>query len=264
MRRPTQDTARFRVLRATTAVAFAVAAIALLAVPSARAGLAVCDVAVTSGSTVVGGQITVTGTGFAPNTPISVTIQPPIGPGGAQGGPTDGAGSFAVTFVPGQPGSWTLTFTQASGCSDSVSVPVTCATALTPNSTNPAVGDFVTVTGTGFAASTPISTTIQPPTGPGGAQGGPTDATGSFAVSFLANQPGNWTLTFTQTPGCSDSLTVAVGAVGASPTPAPSGSGLPDTATADEGPSGTGVVIALLLGACLVLAAAAARSRRPT
>jgi hypothetical protein len=138
-------------------------------------------------------------------------------------------------------GNWIVTFSQENGCSDSVTIAVTwdqiCD--VTATSTSVEVGDQVTVTGTGFFPNAQIVVTVQTP-GPSGAQGGPTDGTGTFVVTFTANLVGNYVVTFTQENACSDSVTIAAGATGAGPTPpAPSGASLPGHRAAQSaGPDG--------------------------
>ena len=148
---------------------------------------------------------------------------------------------LAFTSTPNQVGNWIVTFSQENGCSDSVTIAVTwdqiCD--VTATSTSVEVGDQVTVTGTGFFPNAQIVVTVQTP-GPSGAQGGPTDGTGTFVVTFTANLVGNYVVTFTQENACSDSVTIAAGATGAGPTPpAPSGASLPGHRAAQSaGPDG--------------------------
>ena len=255
-------------LPALAAVVIAIAISVVVATPSARAGVAICDVTATSTSVPFGDQVTVTGTGFAPNTPITVTPLPPNPPSGVLGGLTDATGTFAFTFTPNQVGNWLVTFSQESGCSDSITITVTwdqiCD--VTTTSTSVPVGEQVTVTGAGFFPNAPIIVNLQTP-GPSGVVGGTTDGTGMFVFTFTADQVGNYLVSFSQAGqenGCSDSVTIAAGAAGASSTPAPSGTGLPDAAMSEaESAPGWALLVTLLLWIAFVLAAATARGSRP-
>jgi hypothetical protein len=171
-----------------------------------------------------------------------------------------------VILTPNQVGNWLVTFSQANGCSDSITITVTWDQICDVNasSTSVPLGNQVTVTGTGFFPNAPIMGTVQTP-GPSGVQGGFTDATGTFVVTVNADLAGNYVVTLSQTSqanGCSDSITITAGAAGTGPTPTPSGTGLPDTAATDSAASGRPLVVTLLLGVLFVLAAAAARSGR--
>ena len=92
----------------------------------------------------LGDEVTVTRSGFSPNSPIVIALTPPNQPGGAQGETTDGTGTFVFTFAPDQVvpdpiGNWTVTFSQPGGCSDSVTIGVACVADLsaTPASVPP-------------------------------------------------------------------------------------------------------------------------------
>ena len=89
-------------------------------------GFLVCDVTASSTTIAFGEQVTVTGTGFIPNTNISVTMQPPKSPRWRPiGAPIYATGMFVVTTTPNQVGNWLFTFSQANGCSDSITITVT-------------------------------------------------------------------------------------------------------------------------------------------
>jgi hypothetical protein len=93
----------------------------------------ICDVTASSTSVQVGDQVTVTGSGFFPNTLINVSLEANGNPVGAAGGPTDGAGTFVFTFTANQVGNWLVLFSQANGCSDSMTIAAgTAGTGPTP------------------------------------------------------------------------------------------------------------------------------------
>lgn len=116
----------------TTLVGLALVVSVLLVAPVARAGVAVCDVEASATSVMVGDQVTFTGTGFAPNTLISVAALANGVPFGAAGGPTDSAGTFVYTIGLPVVGTWLVTFTQENACSDSMTVTVGAAATAGP------------------------------------------------------------------------------------------------------------------------------------
>ena len=86
------------------------------------------DVTVSATNGLVGDPVTFTGTGFAPNTAISVFGQLDAGPLTlAASGTTNGAGTFVFTTTLPVVGVVTVLFSQTNGCSDSTAVTVGAA-----------------------------------------------------------------------------------------------------------------------------------------
>ncbi len=165
----------------------AVAISVLVAPPSARAGIPICDVTASATNALIGDQVTFTGTGFVPNTAISVFGQLDAGPLTlAASGTTDGAGTFVFTATMPAVGVVTVLF-ETNGCSDSTAVTVTCIGDVTASATNGLVGDPVTFTGTGFAPNTAISVFGQLDAGPlTPAANGMTNGAGTFVFTTTA------------------------------------------------------------------------------
>ena len=161
----------------------------------------------------VGTTVTVSGSGFGASKTITATY------GGASvslGGTTttDGTGSFSgATFtVPASTvGAHTVTITDASSNGASASLTVSSKITLSPTSGN--VGDTVTISGSGFAASSSISTHTYDGVTVGLTPAAPTsDTSGSFSATFTApaSVTGSHTVSVTDASANSASATLTV------------------------------------------------------
>lgn len=156
-----------------------------------------------------GSTLTVAGTGFVPNTAVTIVSTVPGSSPGSTLGTTvtaDGSGNFTTslalpTTVPA--GAYTVTALSAGGnVRASAGLTVTAPTNLTiqPTSTNP--GGTVTVSGSGFGVGVPITVTAQVPLAAGGTQTITLQAlatpSGTFSVSLTiptSAAPGSVTIT---------------------------------------------------------------------
>jgi hypothetical protein len=173
-------------------------------------------------SGVVGTSVTVTGTGFNANSGITMTFDstqvtiPTT--------TTSASGAFSTTFTVPQAvaGSHTVTATDSTTSHNAATAVFTVTPSLSsPSPSQGPQGTSVGITGTGFAASTPIHITlggVDQPTSPNTVT---TDTKGSFSASFTVTTiaTGSQTIVTTDTNGnsASKSFTVTVPSISVSP-----------------------------------------------
>jgi len=164
-----------------------------------NSGEASITVSPTSGT--VGSPFTVAGTGFDPNTDVTIDFD-----GSTGTKKSDGNGDFTVTF--GVPGSTAgIHIVKASEGSKSASKPFTVFSSIALNPTSGPVGTSVNVTGNGFNSTSTVnlkfdSTPLSPAT---------TDNEGSFSSAFTVPESVNGPHNVTATEGsntASQSFTV--------------------------------------------------------
>lgn len=162
-----------------------------------------------------GQTVTVVGSNFVPNQPVSLSMVVALNGGGSttvSGTVTaDGSGNVSGSLViPGgtAPGTFTLTASQTPNGATYVATTTATVTALvahiTLSSTSVRAGQTVTVAGTGFGASEAVAVNYTANLSAGGTAveqvGGTSDTTGSFAVTLpvpTTVAAGNYTVTAT-------------------------------------------------------------------
>jgi len=121
--------------------------------------------------------VSVSGTGYAPSSAVSVTFG---SSGQVATATTDTSGNFGTSFlVPTVPGGINVV-TATDGSSNSATANYNVATKLTLTPVKGSTGTSVTVTGTGFAASSAITVTYDSTSEPGATS----SSSGTFSTSF--------------------------------------------------------------------------------
>ncbi|MDO9377759.1 MAG: choice-of-anchor G family protein [Nocardioidaceae bacterium] len=214
------------------------------------AGAPVADpTVVASPDPVRGGQtVSATGTGYPVNTPVTVTFSDAGGNVITRTPTTNGTGAFTTSAVlPAGTPLGTLTVTAAAGgASDTDTVQVVAAPPVGTPSIDAApgqvsVGDDVTVTGTGYPASTQVTVTYDPSGLAPVTQTVTTDANGSFTDTFVVPTgatPGPLVVTATAPGGVTDTDTVQV--VAADPQAPPALNANPGQVSVGDTVSSTG------------------------
>lgn len=139
------------------------------------------SITMTPASGAAGDTITINGTGFAASTSVTISF----GGAGVGTSQTNSVGSFTATFTAPAGGAGTHNVEAVDGSGNSATAAFTMAAAGVSLSTNAGyVGTEVTVTGTGFIASQPITITFSKNGDTENVAIATSDANGSFSTGF--------------------------------------------------------------------------------
>jgi hypothetical protein len=172
-------------------------------------------------SGVVGTSVAVSGTGFAANSPISLTFDSTILTTSITTSP---AGGFTTTFIvpSATHGIHTVTATDSSSSNNAAIATFTVAPNLITSPTSGPSGTSVTASGTGFVANSPITVTFNGTTVSTSPSTVMTDATGSFfSATFIvpSSTAGVKTINVADADGNSDTASYTVTAQSITLTP---------------------------------------------
>lgn len=169
----------------------------LATVNLASATVRLLDVAITATPSTVpaSGTTTITGSGFTPNSTVTVqlTTDGTTPSGAAVTTTSDANGNISVPLpvaASTPPGGYTVVATDSAGLTASTPLTVTAAPTLAPDRPTVPAGGTVTVTGTGYTPNGQVTVTTTPPGG-----GTPTTQT------VTADGSGDITFPFATTPG---------------------------------------------------------------